>query len=247
MKLITLNIWGGQVYEPFLKFLEDHSGEVDIFCFQEDLDNPPEGGSRLQPYKRQDIDQDIRKVLSDFDGWMAPMQEREESPAMYVKKNIVVRKKGEEYVYRWKNAMVGDDASTYGVNIQYAEIEKGERAYWIGNMHGHWTPNFKGDDEARLEQSRNVVKFLGSIPGPKVLCGDFNMDPSTQSMAILEKEANLRNLVKEYGVSSTRSRFHEKGSKFADYIMVSPEVRVKDFKVMPDEVSDHLPLLVEFE
>ena len=33
---------------------------------------------------------------------------------------------------------------------------------------------------------------------------------------------------------------------FADYILVSPDIVVKHFQVLPDEVSDHAPLLVEF-
>jgi len=37
-----------------------------------------------------------------------------------------------------------------------------------------------------------------------------------------------------------------KSEKFADYVFVSPEVTVKDFMVLQDQVSDHLPLWVEF-
>ena len=244
MKLITLNIWGGQVYEPFIEFLKKYSQEIDIFCFQEDFDNPPGGKSTLQPEKKQDIDQDIKRILVDFEGWMTPMQEREESPAMYVRKNIQIKKKGEEFVYRWKNAMIGKDGSTYGVNVQYAQIEQDQRQYLICNMHGHWTPDFKGDNEARIEQSQNIIKFLSTKSGSKIFCGDFNVDPNTECMKILE--GSMRNLVKEYNVTSTRSHFHNHGSQFADYIMVSPEVTVKDFKVIPDVVSDHLPLFVEF-
>ena len=32
---------------------------------------------------------------------------------------------------------------------------------------------------------------------------------------------------------------------FADYIFVSKDIKVKDFKVLPDEVSDHLALSIE--
>lgn len=164
---------------------------------------------------------------------------------MYIRKNISILKKGEEFVYRWKNAMVGEDGSTFGVNIQYAQIEQEKKQYTICNMHGHWTPDFKGDNEARLEQSRNVIKFLNSVSSPKILCGDFNMNPDTESMKILE--SNMRNLIKEYKVITTRTHFYTKEWKFADYIMTSPEIVVKDFKVMQDVVSDHLPLFLEFE
>jgi endonuclease/exonuclease/phosphatase family metal-dependent hydrolase len=64
------------------------------------------------------------------------------------------------------------------------------------------------------------------------------------------ERSGIRNLVKEYGVESTRTKLYrryETGSKFADYIFVSPEVKVNDFKVLPDEVSDHSPLMLDFD
>ncbi len=57
----------------------------------------------------------------------------------------------------------------------------------------------------------------------------------------------MRNLVKEYRVTSTRSQLYKKPDKFADYILVSPEVIVEDFKVLEEEMSDHLPLLLTFQ
>jgi endonuclease/exonuclease/phosphatase family metal-dependent hydrolase len=82
------------------------------------------------------------------------------------------------------------------------------------------------------------------MSGAKILCGDFNLLPDTDSLAILEQ--GMRNLVKEYRVTSTRSQFYEKPDRFADYILVSPEVIVEDFQVLDEAVSDHLPLLLEF-
>ncbi len=35
MKLISLNTWCGIKYDLLMKFLEEHSSEIDIFCFQE--------------------------------------------------------------------------------------------------------------------------------------------------------------------------------------------------------------------
>ncbi len=35
MILVSLNIWGGVLYQPLIKFIKDYSDKVDIFCFQE--------------------------------------------------------------------------------------------------------------------------------------------------------------------------------------------------------------------
>ena len=63
-------------------------------------------------------------------------------------------------------------------------------------------------------------------------------------MSILN-EGN-RNLIQEYKIDSTRSALYKKSEKFADYVIVSQNVEVKDFKVLKEEVSDHLPLFLEF-
>jgi len=68
--------------------------------------------------------------------------------------------------------------------------------------------------------------------------------PDTESMAILE--TSMRNLIKENWVDSTRSHLHKGETKFADYVMVSPGVKIERFEVMQDTVSDHLPLFLEF-
>ena len=35
--------------------------------------------------------------------------------------------------------------------------------------------------------------------------------------------------------------------KYADYVFASNNIEIKNFKVLPDEVSDHRPLLVEID
>lgn len=80
--------------------------------------------------------------------------------------------------------------------------------------------------------------------------GDFNLLPGTQSMKIIEE--GMRNLVKEYGVQSTRMVLYRhydnpEEPNFADYILLTPDVGVKKFEVLPDVVSDHSPLFLEYE
>lgn len=246
MKLITLNIWGGKVFEPLMNFFKKHAEDTDIFCLQEVFNNPPHIKSQGQiKSAKEDIYKDIEKMLINFDGYMAPTQDGEESLCMFVKKNVGVHEIADQFVYRWRNAMEGNDTSTYGIKVQYAKFSKDKKDYLACNLHGHWTPNFKGDNPARLEQSQNIKKLLDNFAGAKILCGDFNVAPDTKSMAILE--TSMRNLVKEYKVTSTRSHLYTGEVKFSDYIMVSPEIQVKKFEVFQDVVSDHLPLLLEFD
>lgn len=102
----------------------------------------------------------------------------------------------------------------------------------------------KNDSPERLEQSAKILEFTKKIQNPFILCGDFNLLPDTQSIQLFE-DAGLRNLIKEFGVTSTRTSFYSKPEKHADYAFISDGMGLKDFKVLPDEVSDHAPLLID--
>src|SRR5438270_3748045 len=78
--------------------------------------------------------------------------------------------------------------------------------------------------------------LLKMVSGAKILCGDLNLLPTTQSLALLEQ--GMRNLVKAYGITSKRSRFYEGPERFADYVLVSKEVQIKEFHILDEEVSD---------
>jgi endonuclease/exonuclease/phosphatase family metal-dependent hydrolase len=111
------------------------------------------------------------------------------------------------------------------------------------NVHGLWNGKGKDDAPERIIQSNIIRQFIDKVGGEKILCGDFNLNPETESIKILEKD--MRNLVKDYAVTSTRTSLYKKPGKFADYIFTSRGINIKDFKVLPEEVSDHSALVLE--
>lgn len=255
MKLITLNIWGGRVFKPLIKFLKNQSKEVDIFCFQEVFHTNTRrkrvsGGARINIYN------EIKEALPDFQDFYAPAEHGFDYDgrvdfhltyglAIFVRKSIKVDSHGDIFVFQERNSVKNGKFENHGRNLEFISFSKNNKKFSVFNLHGFWTPLGKLDVPERLEQSKKVKNFLGKFPDSRnVLCGDFNLNPDTQSLDILEK--NMKNLVKEYKVTSTRSSFYTKPEKFADYILVSPSVKVNDFKVLQDEVSDHLPLFLDF-
>jgi endonuclease/exonuclease/phosphatase family metal-dependent hydrolase len=76
-----------------------------------------------------------------------------------------------------------------------------------------------------------------------ILLGDYNLNPETQSLAILTQ--GRRNLISEYSIATTRSALYTKPLPYADYAIVSPDIVIKSFAVPYTEASDHLPLVVE--
>ena len=251
MKLITLNIWGGQVYEPLTGFIKEQSNFVDIFCFQE-VFNKIVGKSiplaeKYLPQARPKIYSEIQEILSGYKGYLAPAQDQF-GLATFVRENINVIETGDFFVFKERDSWVLGTANTLGRNVQYVKFKINGKDFLIANLHGIWTGKGKDDTAERIIQSEKIRDFFKNQTGAKILCGDFNLWPYTKSMAILEKD--MINLVKNYKITSTRSslytRFSDKKDRFADYILVSKDVRVKDFKVLPNEVSDHLPLFLEF-
>lgn len=115
------------------------------------------------------------------------------------------------------------------------------------NLHGLWQRDSKKKDTPeRIEQSRKIKEFFNGHVCKKILCGDFNIVNDGNVMSILEDD--MMNLIKHYNVVSTRSSHYPKEEeKFADYILVSKDVDVRDFRTLQEEVSDHLPLLLDFK
>ncbi len=248
MKLITLNTWGGRIYEPLLEFLEKYK-DIDVFCFQEVFHNLDEQSSAadfiFEVDAQPNLFNDLEKALPDFKGYFCAIAGDHYGLALFVRKTIEAMETGEATVYENADYDPNDDVSDHTRKIQWARI-RSDREYLIMNLHGHWTGQNKNDTPDRLQQSREIISLLEQFPEtPKILCGDFNLRPDTESIRMIEKY--MVNLIAKHEVQSTRTSLYKKEEKFADYIFTSPEIIVKDFKVLPEEVSDHVPLFCIIE
>ena len=61
----------------------------------------------------------------------------------------------------------------------------------------------------------------------------------------------MKNLIKEFQIELTRSSlspFYGKPEfqKYADYAFTSKDIQIKNFQVPHLEISDHLPMILEF-
>jgi hypothetical protein len=246
MKLISLNTWGGVAYEPLMDFIKTHSTDTDIFCFQEVFPcstTPLPALGKVRP----NLFWDIKNILTDFNSYHAISQEKAAGGlAIFIKKYLIVDKIDHIVIFEPNNIEdeYNDNYFYMGRDLQQIEFSNADKNYTILNFHGMWTIKGKDDDNHRILQSEKIKKIFDEAKGSRILCGDFNLKPDTKSIAILSE--NNRNLIQDYKVTSTRSSLYTKSIKFADYMIVSPEVEVKDFKVLKNEVSDHLPLSLNF-
>ncbi|MDP2671931.1 MAG: endonuclease/exonuclease/phosphatase family protein [Candidatus Daviesbacteria bacterium] len=260
MRLISLNTWGGKVFEPLMQFIQDNSVSSDIFCFQEIFSTT--SNFKQFPEYRANLLEEISKILPDFNYFFDSVMEGldiEANPvefnlkhglATFVRKDFSLKDYRNFFLYKNKTSkLIKKKFSDIPVNIQLLNFTKDSKEFIVCNFHGASFPGSKKDTPQRIEQSQKIRNLLKEKDCAKIIVGDFNLLPNTKSISILEED--LRNLIKEYNIQKTRSRidlFYGKDNfqKFADYTFVSRDINIIDFQVPYVEVSDHLPMILEF-
>ncbi|MDO8728408.1 MAG: endonuclease/exonuclease/phosphatase family protein [bacterium] len=253
MKLITLNTWGGRAGKTLLLDFFRKYKDVDIFCLQEIWSAPYEhleghlAGGRAINHEQIMTNgmQEISELLSNHVSYFCPLLLDNYGLQILVKNNLTIKEDGEVFVYKHKGYVSEEDVGDHGRPIQYVTLNLKDGPITIINFHGAWIKGInKIDTTDRINQSKKIVEFIKNLKNDFILCGDFNLLPDTESIAILER-VGLRNLIKEYDITSTRTSFYTKPDKYADYIFVSKGIDAKTFKVLPEEVSDHSALFLE--
>ncbi len=253
MKLICLNIWGGRAgADKLLAFLDSHR-DADFICLQEvwsapyeNLEGFPAGAdeiahAEIMAYGKQQVG----ALLASHEVFFHPNHLNDYGLMTLVSKQLNVVESGDVFVHRERGYVPQGNLGLHARNLQFVTVDGPSGRLSVVNFHGLWNGLGKGDSAERIAQSRRILDFLSGRREPFVLCGDFNLLPGAESLRMLES-AGLRNLVAGFGVTSTRTSLYRRPERFADYVFVSDGIDVGDFRVLPDEVSDHAPLLIDF-
>jgi endonuclease/exonuclease/phosphatase family metal-dependent hydrolase len=226
MKIIFLNAWEGTQKEALRQYLIDESPTTDIFCFQEYL------GPVIEISK---------EILADYNSIQDEKyvdKKENYQQATFVKKNLEIL----------RSEILFKDDPELGLAI-FTEVAKDGNQLSIVNVHGIPYPGDKLDTGARIRQTTSIIDFLQDKKTPHIIGGDFNLDPHTESIKLFEK-AGYKNLIADYKIDTTRNplawaSWPDNIQLFADYAFVSSEIDIKQFSVPKNEVSDHLPLVLE--
>ncbi len=260
MKLICLNIWGGKAYEPLMEFIREQAESTDIFCFQEVFRSPRKDIEKSNGARVHALDElaaalpDFNRVFhADINGVdeSGPVDfEIEGGQAEFVKKSISIISSGEISAHSPQNTIPSRKQEFSPDNFGYSRISYGNRTITVINVHGlTYRPDDKLDTPERLEQSRLIKEFALNEKSPVIICGDFNVTTKTKSVKTFGD--SFTDLIEKYRISRTRSKLSPwygtpSELKFSDYVFVSPNIEITDFKVPEVEISDHLPLIMEF-
>jgi len=242
LQLMSLNIWGGRLLDSLLEFIKSHQN-IDIFCFQEvysqthqNITPTPHDPICLNIYER------IGDILPNHHAFFRPIIEGVYGLSIFVRKDCHVLEEGWDWIY--KNMHYSGCDPSHSRIMQWIKVAIESREIAIINVHGLWNGQGKTDSPQRILQSNIIKEFARGLSIPAILCGDFNLIPNTKSIEILED--GMQNLIKRYNILSTRSDIYKKPERYADYIFMPKELEVIEFKIFKNEVSDHLPLYVEF-
>jgi endonuclease/exonuclease/phosphatase family metal-dependent hydrolase len=244
MQLISLNTWGGRV-PGIIPFLANKSHSTDIFCFQEVYNNAPEK-ERETAEERPNLFEELKLLLPEFNAYFAPQVEGV-GLATFVNKKIGIESSDSQTILSAEDLIhlkMPDESNYYPRILQCVFLKQPKIT--IYNFHG--VPGGgKVDTAERKNQTERLLNILDKDKNPKILTGDFNLNINTQAVSDLEQA--MQNPLKGSSFTSTRSSLYKNRSTMpiADYSFLSPEIKVEDFQVLPDEISDHLALQLRFK
>jgi endonuclease/exonuclease/phosphatase family metal-dependent hydrolase len=265
MNVMCLNGWGGKVHEVLVSYVS--SERPDVLCLQEVVHSPEtdqdwltyRDGDHVLP-QRANFFRDVSSALPEHVAFFCPAAQgvlwdgdvaipSQWGLATFVHKSLPVVAQAQGFVHGcFSPHGFGDhprSRSAHAVRVyDYAR----DRPVSVAHMHGLRDLRGKMDTPERADQARRLLDLSNRVSEPgdlSVICGDFNVEPKSETLAIL-KEGGFTELVTTLGFEGTRSSHYRKPGRFADYMLVNRVEDVAGFAVIYEpEVSDHCPLILD--
>lgn len=265
MRIISLNAWGGKIYQPLIEYLA--TAHADVLCLQEITRSSGvtadwleyRDGSHILP-QRPNLFDDLKAVLPEHDGFFAPSTRgelfdgdravtSEFGLATFIHRSLAITGQAADFVHgSFSPDGYGAHPRARNAHVFRLFDYATSRTVTIAQLHGLRDMAGKGDTPERIAQAEALVALIGRIHrqgDPLVVCGDFNVLPESSTFEILGR-LGLTDLVTSRGFEGTRTSLYPKEAKFADYMLVSADVEVTRFEVVrTPEVSDHCALMLD--
>jgi endonuclease/exonuclease/phosphatase family metal-dependent hydrolase len=265
MRIMCLNGWGGKLHEALADYVAKAS--PDVLCLQEVVHSPAtdedwldyRDGAHTLP-QRANFFRDVAALLPGHVATFCPAAQgvlwdgdvaipSQWGLATFVRASFPVIGQIQSFVHKgYSPDGYGDHPRSR--NAHAVRLYDHQRNWPVCIIHTHGLRDLAGkmDTPARFAQANRLAELVEQIaePGDRVvLCGDFNVEPASETFEILRR-VGLHDLVAARGFSGTRSSHYAKPGRFADYMLVNDIVEVRSFDVVTEPVvSDHCPLLLE--
>lgn len=240
MKLVQLNIWGGRLGGQILDLLNAES--ADIVCLQEVVDAKGDGAMSIT------LSEIAEKTGYKY-VFMSPVFSYKLMNKTAHFGNAILSKhpiSSQETIFTNLEHRTDFDFDEHDYNIrnlQHVVIDADGQKLNVLNHHGHHIHEHKMGDEDTLRQTRQISEYIGSLEGPVVLTGDFNLAPDSESLEVLNKQLHNQSII--HKLETTRTDLTRK-KEVCDYIFTNDGVNVSKFYVAEKVASDHQALVALF-
>lgn len=249
MKLLQLNAWMGKLSWAAERFIEQE--KPDIICLQEvfqadvSIMIPDRMFHCLELFKQASglgycyfspaIGVDIAGGNADFGNAILSRYPLQLTETMFTHS---------EYTQSFAPRTLEETARTIPRNIQIVEVITTNGLVTIVNHHGHWEPTPLGTEVSAAKMNL-VADRVRQIKGALIMAGDLNVTPESKTMRVFD--GWLHDLVAQSGAVTTLSKVGRPLDVVCDHILTNDHIEVKDLIVDKAVVSDHLPLVMDFE
>jgi endonuclease/exonuclease/phosphatase family metal-dependent hydrolase len=246
MKILQLNIWMGKLLDQVLELVEQE--RPDILCLQEVYSSGQT--SVLAPDKMFSSLEFIQLAAGHDYNFMAPTFSINLQDTKLNFGNAIVSKYPLlDQTSLFVNGEFTDQPDVTAKvlntrNLQLARLNLDGKDFIIANHHGYWQPDPIGN-QTTIDCMAAAANQLKTNHLPMILAGDLNVTAASPAMRVFD--GLLEDLTATHQVEDTLSQLGKVSGVACDHILVSHEVKVNEFRVLDELVSDHKALILDFD
>ncbi|MEI6183844.1 MAG: endonuclease/exonuclease/phosphatase family protein [Polynucleobacter sp.] len=238
--VLQWNIWYKEDLLKVAEFIK--STKADVICLQElSIDNPDQTVKDGVRHIAEKLGYYIQKCEISIDA-----SEMKLANAIFSKYPI----KNSRNVWINKPTGSGHYDDEYRAYVE-AELDIDGNTVTVGTVHMSYTNAFKPTGR-KLEETKSLISAIQNNKSSFILTGDFNAKPDSE---VIE---SISELLENAGPNSKENTWTTKPFSYDgfeantldlrfDYIFSTCDLVVKQIEVLKTELSDHLPILAEFE
>lgn len=229
---------------PFLQLLKEN--KVEVLCLQEFSFHRPDWTADLK--KRMAEEAGLQYEYTGDRGGMAVF-------SVFPLKNTGTVYSNRANGYQYADLVLpGGSLRLYNLHLHSNHVsDLADRVAAEGNLQEKETwldikgmlARYKRATRIRAKQAEELAAHIDAAALPVILCGDLNDIPQSYSYALLNRR--LLDTFREKGSGLATTYAGKIPGLRIDYILVSPELTVRDFRTGRHSFSDHRPVWTELQ
>ena len=251
ISLLQLNIESARFVDEIVSYIKQY--DFDILHLQE------VSAHVFNKYHNIDCFQELKNRLG-YEGVLTKTTTRLNDPSSYFGKAILfkpaftLRSQQEIWMKPTKQLVqlpkTAEEIRQLSHNALHVQLEKDGKTINCINTHLAWGPTPE-DEQYKLDEAKILVDYMKNVSKPFVLSGDFNVTPDSQIVEWFDAMATY--LITEYRITNTlnpnvhRAKILFPQGLAVDYIYISKDIKVDNFEVITEDLSDHFGLKTKIE